>query len=152
MFQKKTSGVRPPKLSSLTLLSPPDQDQVVASSATSPNPFNEEPNADTMSGQLSNAHNSTAMTKSLSIESSPLTLKSGSSYGMIVQEALQAMMLTRRQELNEELLNRACATTLPPETAEEQAIMSMPLAQTAEDSTQGGLFGRDSLLAADGIT
>lgn len=37
---------------------------------------------------------------------------------------------------------------LPPETAEEQIIMSMLLTPTAEDNT-GGPFGNDSLRIAD---
>jgi hypothetical protein len=99
MSQKKPGRVRPARLSSLIRLSSLCRTQAVTSATTSPSPFNDEPNADTTFGQLSNAYDSTAMTRSLNIESSPFTQSGGSSYAHILQKALHAMMLTRHQEL-----------------------------------------------------
>jgi hypothetical protein len=65
-------------------------------SVTSPSPFNDESNADTTFGQVSNAYDSTAMTRSLNIEADSFS-DGGSSLGTTVRKAFEEIMLMRRQ-------------------------------------------------------
>jgi hypothetical protein len=69
----------------------------VTESVTLSSPFNDETSADTTFGQVSNAYDSTAMTRSLNIESGPFSPGGGSSFGATVRKAFEEMMLMRRQ-------------------------------------------------------
>jgi len=70
---------------------------VATESATLSSPFNDESSADTIFGQVSNAYDSTAMTRSLNVESGSFSPGDGSSFGATVRKAFEEMMLIRRQ-------------------------------------------------------
>lgn len=75
-------------------------------SATTSSPFNDEPNADTTFGQVSNAYDSTAMTRSLNIESGPYSHGSGGSFGATVKKVFEDTMLMRQQEAEFKGINK----------------------------------------------
>jgi hypothetical protein len=75
-------------------------------------PFNDESSADTTFGQPSNAYDSTAMTRSLNLEPSPLVVGDGSAYGLAVQNAFRAMATRQHEEESEDLEATAALKTM----------------------------------------
>jgi hypothetical protein len=61
-------------------------------------PFNDDLSADTTFGQPSNVYDSTATTRSLNLEPSPLVVGDGSAYGRAVQIAFRSMVTRHHEE------------------------------------------------------
>jgi hypothetical protein len=96
---------QPPRVSPLITTPPSHQDQVATESVKSPSPFNDESNVDTTFGQVSNAYDSTAMTRSLNIEVGSFP-NGGSSLGANVRKAFEEMMLMRQQGVEIKGINK----------------------------------------------
>ncbi len=95
--RQKLFQARLPRVSSLFISSPSRRNHIVVEPATSSSPFNDESNADTTFGQVSNAYDSTAMTRILNIESDPFSDGSGISFGVTARKEFEDMMLPRWQ-------------------------------------------------------